>query len=304
MKLSIVIVSWNISTLLEKCLASVYFYPPADPFEVWVIDNASIDNSVAMVKNRFPQVHLIENTDNAGFARANNQAFPKCTGEYILLLNPDTEVKADALQSMVVWLDAHPGTGGVGPLLLNADGTMQPSCYPAPTLSREFWRLLHLDLLKPYGTYDMTGWDTHIAREVDVLQGACLLVRRAVLEKVGALDETYFIYSEEVDWCYRIRRAGWSLWWVPQAQVIHYGGQSTRQVKTEMFLRLYQGKIVYFRKHYGRPIAFLYKLVLFTSALPRLLLFLPAWAYPPAQRREYLELAGRYYKLITALPNL
>lgn len=304
MKLSIIIVSWNISALLEKCLASVYAYPPADPFEVWVVDNASTDDSAAMVKSRFPQVRLIENTDNVGFAGANNQAIIQSAGEYVLLLNPDTEVKPGALQNMAIWLDAHSETGGVGPLLLNADGTLQPSCYPAPTLSREFWRLLHLDWLKPYGSYDMTGWDTRVPREVDVLQGACLMVRRGVLEKVGMLDETYFIYSEEVDWCYRIRQAGWSLWWEPHAQVIHYGGQSTRQVKTEMFLRLYQGKVLYFRKHYGRPTAFLYKLVLFISALPRLLLFLPAWVSPPEQRRDYLELAGRYGKLIIALPNL
>lgn len=304
MKLSIIIVSWNTSALLEKCLASVYAYPPADPFEVWVVDNASTDDSAAMVESYFPQVHLVTNANNVGFARANNQAIPHCTGEYILLLNPDTEVKAKALPTLSAWLDAHPEAGGVGPFLLNPDGTLQTSCYPAPTLMREFWRLLHLDWLTPYGSYNMARWDTHTPREVDVLQGACLLVRRMVLEKVGVLDETYFIYSEEVDLCYRIRRAGWSLWWEPQSQVVHYGGQSTRQVKTEMFLRLYQGKVLYFRKHYGPITTFLYKIILFVTALPRLLLVLPAWVSPPEQRRNYLEVAGHYRKLIAALPNL
>ena len=239
MKLSIIIVSWNTVDLLAQCLESIYAYPPDGEFEVLVVDNASTDNSVQLVGEQFPQVKLFENKVNVGFAGANNQAIQQSLGSYVLLLNPDTEVKASALEDLLQFMDRHPQAGAVGARILNPDETLQTSCYPTPTLLREFWRLFHLDVFWPYGSYHMADWNLQKSREVDILLGACLLLRRTVLDQIGLMDESYFIYSEEVDLCYRVQQAGWHLYWVPQAQVIHYGGQSTQQVAAEMFMRLY-----------------------------------------------------------------
>jgi len=304
MSLSIIIVNWNTRDLLAQCLSSVFANPPAAEFTVWVVDNASDDGSPQMVKERFPQIRLIQNQENAGFARANNQAIRQSEGRYVLLLNSDTEVELGALTTLVDFLEQHPEVGAVGPHTLNPDGTLQTSCYPAPTLSRELWRLFHLDALYPYGVYRMNDWDLGKPREVDVLLGACLLVRHAVLDQVGLLDEEYFMYSEEVDFCYRIQRAGWKLQWVPQVQIIHYGGQSTQQVAAEMFLQLYQGKLRYFRKHYGWWAAQTYKLLLLAAAVARLLLSPLAWLQRSPKRQRNLTLANRYWQLVKALPGM
>lgn len=304
MILSIVIVNWNIRDMLAQCLESVYAHPPQDQFEVLVIDNASTDGSAAMLRVRFPQARLIENRENVGFARGNNQAIQQTTGDYVLLLNPDTQVRPGALQTLVDFMQEHPEAGAAGAYILNPDGSLQTSCYPVPTLSRELWRLFHLDALHAYGVYHMNDWDVKSPRQVEALLGACLMVRRSILDQTGLLDEDYFIYTEEIDLCYRIRQAGWSIFWVPCAQVVHYGGQSTRQVATDMFLRLYQSKILYFRKHHGPLAVLLYKLILLASGLFRVLISPFAFLESAPRRQEHLKLAQRYWRLIAALPGL
>lgn len=300
MKLSIVIVSWNTADILAQCLESVFAHAPDAPFEVWVVDNASTDGSPAMVQQRFPQVKLLQNETNPGFATANNQAMRQCTGEYVLLLNPDTIVYAGALPTLVQFLDDNPQAGACGARLLNADGSLQLSCYPTPTLGRELLRMFHLD---GRVRYHMDSWDTNTARPVEALLGACILARRHILEAIGLMDESYFMFSEEIDLCYRISQAGWAIFWVPQAQIVHLGGQSTRQVKTEMFLRLYEGKLRYMRKHYGWVTAVLYKLLLLLASLARLLIAPIAWLERPPKRDDHLALAGRYWQLVKALPG-
>jgi hypothetical protein len=257
-----------------------------------------------MVRANFPWVRLIENPKNVGFARANNQAAERSTGEYVLLLNPDTVIKPGALLRLIHFMEANPYAGAAGARLLNDDDSLQTSCYPAPTLSREMWRLFHLDAIWPYGSYDMTGWPLDKPRPVDSLLGACIVARRNVLENVGLFDEEYFMFSEEVDLCHRIRRAGWSLYWVPQAEVIHYGGQSTRQVATAMFLHLYQGKLLYFRKNRGWLAAQIYKLILLAASVTRLALNPLARIIRPDQRLHYVALANHYWRLVLALPGL
>jgi N-acetylglucosaminyl-diphospho-decaprenol L-rhamnosyltransferase len=305
--LSILIVSWNTRDLLARCLETVAaelasFAP--DAAETLVVDNASHDGSAALVSERFPWARLIVNDANVGFARANNQAFAAAQGRYLLLLNPDTSLLPGALRTLLEFLETHPAVGAVGARLLNPDGSLQPSCSPAPTLSRELWRLFHLDALRPYGVYAMSRWDTRQPRPVEVVQGACLLLRREALGDEELLDPRYFMYSEEVDLCYRIRRRGWQIYWVPTAQVIHYGGQSTRQVATAMFLRLYEGKILYFRKLHGPTAARLYKAILLAAALSRLLVSPLAWLQPAPQRHLNLARAGQYVQLLKALPRL
>ncbi|MBK8900860.1 MAG: glycosyltransferase family 2 protein [Anaerolineaceae bacterium] len=304
MKLSIVIVSWNIKMLMAGCLKSVFDHSPGFEFEVWVVDNASSDGSVDMVRQQFPQVQLIANQENVGFAPANNQAIRRCHGSYILLLNPDTEVLPGALDALVQFMETRQDAGAVGSLLLNPDGSLQPSCFPRPTLSRELWRLFHLDKLRPYGQYPTQTWDQERPQEVDVIQGASLLLRREALDQTGLLDEGYFIYTEEVDLCYRLQQTGWHLYWIPQSKVIHFGGQSTKQVAAEMFLQLYKSKIQFFRKHYGRFPAIAYKLILLVASAARLLVSPLAWLQKEPLRKQHLALTSNYRRLLTILPTL
>lgn len=304
--LSVIVVGWNTREYLAKCLASVQRAgeESSPNLEILVVDNASSDGSAEMVKQQFPQVRLMQNRDNLGFARANNQALAQSRGDYILLLNPDTELESGALSELFGFLEQHPDAGAVGARLVNPDRTLQLSCHPGPGLFREFWRLFHLDKFWPLAVYPMEKWDVKQPRVVETLQGACLMIRRRAIEEVGNLDEEYFIYSEEVDLCRRLRARGWKLWWVPEATVVHHGGQSTRQVQAEMFLRLYQGKILYFRKHFGLWKSRFYKAILAAAALARQVLIPLALFRTGDQRRHDLVLARHYRALLQALPRL
>ena len=304
MNLSIIIVNWNTRDLLAKCLASIFAYPPSSQFEVWVVDNASSDGSTNIVSQDFPQVRLIRNSSNLGFARANNQAIRQATGRYVLLLNPDTKVMPGALPVLVAFMDESPTSGAAGPRLLSPDGKLQISSHPSPTLLREFWRLFHLDNLRPYSVYAMHAWDLVHPRPVEVLQGACLILRREALDQIGLLDEDYFIYSEEVDLCYRLKKAGWQTYWVPESEVIHFEGQSTRLVAREMFLQLYKSKLLYFRKHHGSMTALTYKAILFSAGIARLLVSPFAWLEHSQRRQKHLILAGNYFRMLLALPGM
>ncbi|MCJ7534513.1 MAG: glycosyltransferase family 2 protein [Anaerolineales bacterium] len=304
MDVSIIIVNWNTQEIISQCLHSIYTSQTAKKFEVWVVDNGSSDASVKMITESYPQVRLIANEKNVGFAHANNQAFMQSSGENVMLLNPDTVVEKDVIENLVNFLDQTPDVGAVGPRLLNPDGTLQESAYPEPTLLREFWRMFHLDRFYYFAEYPMDQWSVGKDREVDVLMGACMLIRRKALDQVGFLDEEFFIYSEEVDLCTRIRNYGWRLFWIPSVKVIHYGGQSTQQVQQEMFVHLYQGKILYFRKHCSPLTVWLYKIVLFMATLARLALTPIAYFEHSSKKREHLDLSSNYRRLLWSLPNL
>jgi N-acetylglucosaminyl-diphospho-decaprenol L-rhamnosyltransferase len=294
MDLSIIIVNWNTRELLAGCLESIAshqmslvegdaelrIYRQSLAIEIFVVDNASTDGSLAMVRKRFPQVRLIENHENVGFARANNQAIrlsqacpgPSRRSRYVLLLNSDTQVYPGALETMVQFMEEHPQAGGCGPRLLNADGSLQVSCHPILTPEREFWRLLFLDRLWRRATYVQQGWDQQAPRQVEVIKGACLLMRRASLEQVGLLDEQYFIYTEEMDLCYRLAQAGWQLWWVPQAMVKHFGEASSNQIAEAMYVQLYRSKVQFYRKFGGARRADRFKHLLRLAYAPRLVI--------------------------------
>jgi len=301
--LSILIVNWNTRELLAQCLESVYANPPNGEYEIIVVDNASVDGSVGMVRERFPMVTLIENQHNPGFAAANNQAIERAGGSCLLLLNPDTVVMPDSLDALVRFMDNNPDAGAAGSMLLNSDGSLQQSCHPYPTIGRELWRLLHLDYLIPLGIYPMDKWPTDRPQAVDTVRGASLMVRREVIEQVGLLDETFFMYSEEVDWCARINDGGWGIYWVPDSQIVHFGGQSTRQIPTEMFLQLYRAKLMYFRKHGGPLSGYLYKVVLFIASMFRMLFAPVAWLLIPDKRGEHARTMGDYWRLLVSLPG-
>lgn len=304
MKLSIIIINWNTCQLLDDCLASINNSSLDVDFEIYVVDNSSIDGSQEMVLDNYPQVNLISNSINPGFAKANNQAIKQAQGEYILLLNPDTVVGHDAISGLIDFLEIETSAGGAGARLLNGDGSLQVSAYPQPALLREFWRMFHLDNIWPYATYPMHSWGIESPRSVDVLMGACLMLRKTTMDEVGLFDEDYFIYSEEVDLCSRIKQAGWSLYWVPDAEVVHYGGQSTQQIAEEMFLQLYKAKILYFRKHRSRAAVLIYKLILLLAALVRLALTPVAYLESPEKRANHLKLSRNYRHLFSLLPYL
>jgi N-acetylglucosaminyl-diphospho-decaprenol L-rhamnosyltransferase len=311
-KLSIILVSWNTSQLLSACLHSVgEQFATLDAarigttsVETLVVDNASSDESVTMIRRDFPWVRLLENRQNVGFAAANNQAMAACTGEMIWLLNPDTLLLPSALATLLAFMEEHPEAGAAGSCLLNPDGTLQQACSPAPTLSRELWRLLHLDAIHPYTQYPLQVWQGGAARQVDVVQGASFMVRRPVLDQIGFFDTDYFMYTEEVDLCHRIRAAGWKIYWVPQSRVLHYGGQSTQQAPAAMFLQLYQTKVTYFRKRQGAVAARLYKTILLAVSIARLALVPLTPLQKPDQRTRHMALAGHYLRLVLNLHRM
>lgn len=304
MKLSIVIVNWNTRDLLRQCLTSIYADPPVFDFDVYLVDNASTDGSAAMVQEQFSQVRLLTNAANVGFARANNQAIRLSTADYVLLLNSDTVVKPGALMALTHFMETHPQAGIAGARLVNPDGSLQLSCSPFPCLWRELFRLLHIPPIRPDGYYPMAGWDQAAPRSVDVVLGACMFLRKAALDRIGLMDEDFFMYSEEVDLCYRFKDSGWNIFWVPQAEILHYGGQSTRQVATEMFLRLYQSKVLYFRKHAGWFTVQVYKMILALAALARLAVVSVLNLWSSSRKQQQLALMERYHRLLLALPGL
>ena len=272
--LSVIIVNWNTREMLAECLRSIEdcrlkIEDCPSSIETIVVDNASADGSASMVREQFPVVRLIENTENVGFAAGNNQGIRATTGRYVVLLNPDTEVVPDALGTLAAFMDAHPRAGACGPRLLNADGSVQPSAHPMLTPGRELWRLLFFDRLLPRATYPMHRWDPATPRRVEVIKGACLALRREALEQVGLLDEDYFMYTEEVDLCHRLALAGWELWWAPRAAVVHYGEGSSKQAREEMYLQLYRSKVQFYRKFGGERRAATFKRFLRLAYQPR-----------------------------------
>ncbi len=302
--LSIIIVNWNTGRLLAECLQSIFAYPPQVDLEVIVVDNASTDGSAVAAEQGFPQVKFIHSQANLGFAGGNNLGIRQSQGDQVLLLNPDTRLHAKALQEMSNFLNDHPRAGAVGARLLNLDGSLQPSCSPEPTLRGEFMRLFHWKGIRPDGYYSMDEWDSTTPRQVDTLLGACMMIRREALSEEGLLDERFFMYSEEVDFCARLRKSDWEIYWTPSAEVVHYGGQSTQLVAPEMFLNLYKAKVQYFRKQHGTFAAILYKLILLAAGLARVSLTPVAWMESGDRQTKHLALISQYQQLLRALPGM
>lgn len=303
MDISVIIVNWNTPDLTVQCLESLYANLPAASVEVFVVDNASADDSLERIRAAFPQVTLLANDTNLGFGAANNVALRQAQGKYLHLVNSDVILLPGALQTLFDFMEAHPQVGASGSRYYNPDRSLQTSCYPFPTLGREAWRLFHLDRLKTYGVYDMEQWDASAPRAVDVLQGASLFLRRAALDQVGLFDPDYFMYTEEVDLCFRLHKAGWQLFWVPESGVIHLGGQSTRQAAQKMFIELYRSKHVFFRKQYGKASAGLYRFILTLSALARLAAAPLAALQSEPGRSQSRAVAANYRKLLQVLPE-
>jgi len=257
-RLSLCIVSWNCRDDLLACLAGLADAAPGLGVETVVVDNASTDDTVDVVAERFPLVHVIPNAENRGFAAATNQALDAASGEYLLLLNPDTLLPPGGLSELVAFADAHPAAGIVAPKLLNADGSLQQSCRRFPTPAAALFRHTLLGRLFPRNRwaaeYVMDGWDHTEAREVDWVSGACLMARRELYEAIGPLDEGFFWGSEDVDYCYRAHAAGRQVLYTPTPAVVHKIGASTNKAPFRTIVNFHRSMLRLYRKHMAHSV--------------------------------------------------
>ncbi|MDO6798746.1 glycosyltransferase family 2 protein [Shimia thalassica] len=254
MDLSIVIVNWNTREMLRDCLQSVFDTLSDLKAEVFVVDNASEDGSQDMVRESFPQVNLICNTDNRGFAAANNQALALASGRYVLLLNSDTLVHGEVLSASCSFMDGRPEVGVMGCRVLNRDGTLQitgsgyPSLLNLSLMTTGLWKLKNVPF---FDRYQMQTWDRRTEREIDVVSGCYMVVRKTAMDEVGLLDEDFFFYGEETDWCRRFADAGWKLVLSPVGEITHFGGGSVKKLNHKRDVMLTEGTVRLHRKHGG-----------------------------------------------------
>jgi len=287
---SVIIVNWNTKELLRDCLSSVYEHAGNIDYEIIVIDNASTDGSASMVKNDFRQVILIKNSDNRGFATANNQGMTVAKGRYVLLLNSDTIVLDNSIANTVRFADENPRAAVTGCRVLNPDRTLQRTCFMFPSILNMLLSITYLYKLFPksrfFGREQMTWWGRNDVRQVDVVTGCFMLVRRKAIEQAGMMDEQFFMYGEETDWCYRFRQKGWKVMFAPVGEIIHFGGQSTAQKPVAMIVQLRLSILKFMKKHYSRPAYLIARLLVALFFAIRL----PAWMAKalirPAARNE------------------
>jgi GT2 family glycosyltransferase len=255
-KVSVVVVSWNSRDYLRECLESLKKQVYQGELEVIVVDNASEDGSPDMVREQFPHVLLICNSENLGFARANNIGIRACTGVYIALVNSDVHVLDACFTKLVDWLATRSEVGLIGPLIMRSDGEQQRSCRAEPSLWNMWCRALALDAIFPHSPifcgYFMGHWSHGETAPVDILSGCFWLTSRRALSDVGLLDESFFIYGEDMDWCKRFRDAGWEVVFVTEARAVHYGGGSSMNSPVRFFVEKQKADLKYWHKHHSR----------------------------------------------------
>ncbi len=274
-KLSVVIVNYNVKHFIEQCLFSVLKASENINCEIFVVDNNSVDGSVTLIKDKFPQINLIVNKTNTGFSVANNQAIKLAKGEYVLLLNPDTVVQEDTFTKSIAFMDAHPEAGGLGVKMLDGQGNFAPeSKRGLPTPSVAFYKMFGFSRFFPkskkFGKYHLSFLPENQINEIDVISGAFMLMRKSVLDTIGLLDETFFMYGEDIDLSYRIKKAGYKNYYFPQTQIIHYKGESTKRSSLNYVIIFYKAMAIFSKKHFSGSNAFWF------NALIHLAIFLKA----------------------------
>ncbi|MBI4929690.1 MAG: glycosyltransferase [Bacteroidetes bacterium] len=268
MKLSVIIVNYNVEHFLEQCLHSVEKAVKNIPTEIFVVDNSSVDGSIEMVKKKFPEVKIIANEKNLGFSRANNQAIKEAKGEYVLLLNPDTVVQEDTFEKTIKFMDEKKDGGALGVMMLDGKGNFLPeSKRGLPTPSVAFYKVFGLSFLFPksrtFGKYHLGYLDKNKTHEVDVLAGAFILIRKSVLDKIGLLDETFFMYGEDIDLSYRITLAGYKNYYFSETRIIHYKGESTKKSSVNYVLVFYNAMAIFAKKHFAKNQATMFSLLIY-----------------------------------------
>lgn len=277
MDLSVIIVNWNTKKLLADCLASIYKYNKDLNFEVIVVDNGSKDGSQAMMKKKFPQVNLILNKDNLGFAKANNQGIKAAKGEYLLLLNSDTYLIENSLQKLVKKAKSIENLGALGPLLVNADKSIQQSVGFLPHLPQVFYWMSFLDdlplgkFLKPYHVDHDSFYKSQ--QEVDWLTGAAILIPSVVIKKVGPLDESIFMYGEDVELCARIKKSKYEIIYSPITKIVHIGRGSSGKISKNAFIGEFRGVIHFYKKYKNPQLLQILHIFLKIGALARIIIF-------------------------------
>jgi len=267
MKLSVIIVNYNVKYFLEQCLHSVIKATQNVSSEVFVVDNNSVDGSCAMVQEKFPQVKLIANKQNTGFSKANNQAIRISQGEYVLLLNPDTVVEEDTFSKVVDFMDSHADAGGLGVKMIDGKGVFLPeSKRGLPTPIVAFYKIFGFSSLFPkskiFSKYHLGYLNNDETNEIEVLAGAFMLMRKSTLDKVGLLDEDYFMYGEDIDLSYRITLGGYKNYYYPETTIIHYKGESTKKGSINYVKVFYNAMIIFASKHFSAGNARLFSFVI------------------------------------------
>jgi N-acetylglucosaminyl-diphospho-decaprenol L-rhamnosyltransferase len=307
MDLSIIIVNWNSKEYLQKCIGSIFDSIQGIEYEIVVIDSGSFDGCGEILQQRYPQVHFIQSEKNLGFAKANNAAFLKLSGQFVLFLNPDTEVLGSAVNLMFDFSKQHSNAGAVGCKLLNADTTVQTSCIQSfPTILNQ---ILDSELLRKlcpksplWGNAPLVGIQNK-PEEVEAISGACMMIKRSVFEQVGLFSENYFMYTEDIDLCYKISQAGYENYYVPGATVIHFGGGSSMKQNENYFstVLMKESSFIFFLKTKGRTYATLYKISMTFASLIRLtvLLFSLPWLVFTTKRNALYHSFGKWQKILS-----
>lgn len=298
MDVSIVIVAWNVRQLLYDCLKSVFDETKGIRFEVIYVDNASEDGSVEMVRKEFPEVRIIENEENEGFIRANNQAIKISRAKYVLLLNSDTLILDKAIAKTVKFANSHPEAAVVGCKVLNPDRTLQTDCFMYPSLLNMLLSATYLYKIFPknrfFGRERMTWWDFDDVREVETICGCFSLVRAEAIKQVGLMDEAYYVYGDDPDWCYRFKKSGWKNLFTPDAKIVHYGGQTTKQRPQEFKLQLCGSRLIFMKLHRSRPVFTLACLIVALSLFLRIPYWIVKALINKDERENAIKTAGTY----------
>ncbi|MBI3237444.1 MAG: glycosyltransferase family 2 protein, partial [Flavobacteriia bacterium] len=266
-KIAVIIVNYNVTFFLEQCLNSVARAMEQEPAEVWVVDNNSVDGSVEMVAEKFPWVKLIANKDNKGFSKANNQAMLLSQCKYQLLLNPDTVVEEDTLKKVVDYMDEHPNVGGLGVRMVDGKGKFLPeSKRGLPTPAVAFYKIFGISRIFPrskrFGRYHLGNLSEFETNEIEILSGAFMLMRKEALDKVGLLDEDFFMYGEDIDLSYRIIKGGYKNVYFPETRIIHYKGESTKKSSVNYVFVFYRAMVIFARKHFSQKNAKLFSFLI------------------------------------------
>jgi GT2 family glycosyltransferase len=299
--LAIVIVSWNCRDYLVGCLESIRTAGPRGSFKVYVVDNSSSDGTVEVVRRDFPEVRLIANGENVGFAAANNQAIRESRSRYILLLNPDTTVLPGAVDGLVAFMDSHPEVSAAGPALLNTDGTAQRTGVRFPANWNILCETLFLDRVFPesktFGRHKELYMDSSMPREVDFVHGAALMARRKAVERIGGLDDGFFMYFEETDWCWRIKADGGKVYYSAVDGIVHHGGSEVGHFDEQRLVHYHASLFRFYNKHYGTVRLMLLRPILVFRSMIRILVWGALYAVKP-DRREVAKSCIRGYLIV------
>ncbi len=294
---SIIIVSWNARNYLIQCLSTLTPETCQYPFEVIVVDNASSDGSAEWVAQHYPQIRLIQNAANLGFAKANNMGAALSQGQYLCFINSDVKVLENCITRLVNYCETNPQVGMAGPHIFGGDGKTQPSCRGFPGLWNMFCRALALDTLFPkwkiFTGYSLSHWPQQDHRYVDILSGCFWLVRRAAINQAGLLDENFFMYGEDMDWCKRFQKSGWRLAFVPDAHAIHFGGASSANNPIRFYIEMLRADQQFWKKHHAPPAFACYYMIACLHMFLRAIGYGIATSFHPVKRQTYRHKAKR-----------